>query len=156
MLNVYRPVPRDLFAATPPVRSRRALRFFMTWYEAVAGAAVVAIMALLIIPIAARAPWMTLWLIAYLSYISVMLTIARAPHLRQTIHALASATAHAFAHTFVWLVYGVSGRPRASDDAADAAAERDARGLALIQVSLAPSLTAAALLFVVTLGRSYR
>jgi GAF domain-containing protein/anti-sigma regulatory factor (Ser/Thr protein kinase) len=156
VLNVYRPVPRDLFAATPPVRSRRALRFFMTWYEAVAGAAVVAIMALLIIPIAARAPWMTLWLIAYLSYISVMITITRAPRLRQTIHAQASAVVHAVVHAFVWLVYGVSERPRASDDAADAAAERDARGLALIQVSLALALTAAALLFVVTLGRSYR
>ncbi|MGH2505643.1 MAG: hypothetical protein ACRDID_24290, partial [Ktedonobacterales bacterium] len=61
VLNVYRPVPRDLFAATPPVRSRQALRFFMTWYEAVAGAIILTIMALLLTPTLRRLPVMGLW-----------------------------------------------------------------------------------------------
>ena len=60
VLNVYRPVPRDLFAATPPVRSRRALRFFMSWYDAIAGAVIVTIMALLIAPILTHIPLMAL------------------------------------------------------------------------------------------------
>ncbi|HET9109426.1 MAG TPA: GAF domain-containing protein [Ktedonobacterales bacterium] len=156
MLNVYRPVPRDLFAATPPVRSRRALRFFMTWYEAVAGAAVVIIMALLILPIAARAPLMLLWLLAYLAYISVMITVSRTPRIRQMLHAAGSAVARACIRTYAWLVYGPADRPPTLDAAAATETERDARGLALIQVTLALGLTAAALLFVVTLDRSYQ
>ena len=156
MLNVYRPVPRDLFAATPPVRSRRALRFFMTWYEAVAGAAVVVIMALLILPIVIRTPLMALWLIAYLAYISVMIAVSRTPRMRQMVHAAASGFARAFIRAYAWLVYGPADRPAAPESSATTEAERDARGLALIQVTLALGLTAAALLFVVTLDRSYQ
>ncbi len=149
MLNVYRPVPRDLFAATPPVRSRRALRFFTTWYDAVAGVVIVTIMALLVAPILRHTPLMALWLGAYLVYISAMLAVSRAPLIRQTLHTCTGALARWLA----WLIYG----PRDASDASDADAERDdSRGLPLIHITLALALTAAALLFVVTLDRSYR
>jgi len=150
VLNVYRPVPRDLFAATPPVRSRRTLRFFMSWYDAVAGAVIVTIMALLIAPILTHVPLMALWLIAYLSYLGVMLAVARAPRIRQRLHTGASA----LVRWRLWLIYGP---PDDLATGAESFAEtHNARGLALIQSTLALVLTAAALLFVVTLDRSYR
>lgn len=149
MLNVYRPVPHDLFAATPPVHSRRALRFFTTWYEAVAGVVILLIMTLLIAPIATRAPAMLLWLIAYLAYISAMVTVARAQQVRRWL----SARAHSLAHELGWLIYGP---PEDGAVRGPSAATGSARGLAAIQIALAVTLTMAAFLFVVTLDRSYR
>ncbi|HEX8731187.1 MAG TPA: GAF domain-containing protein [Ktedonobacterales bacterium] len=140
VLNVYQPIPRDLFAATPPLRSRRTLRFFMTWYEAVAGAIILSIMALLIAPTLRRLPIMGLWLLAYALYLGALVAIARAPGLRGRIHAAADGAAR-------WLVWLLYGRP----DSADAP-----RGLALIQVCLALALTFAAFLFIVSLGLAYR
>jgi len=146
VLNVYRPVPRDLFAATPPVRSRRALRFFMTWYDAVAGVIILLIMALLLAPVLLRQPLMALWLVAYFVYISGMIAIARAPRLRESLHAYAGGISRGLS----WLVYG-------PPDATAPNNERlDARGRGLIQIALALALTAAALLFVVTLDEAYR
>lgn len=145
VLNVYRPVPRDLFAATPPVRSRRALRFFMTWYDAVAGAVILTIMALLIAPALLYRPLMALWLVAYFVYISSMVAISRAPRLRQSLHTYAGT----LSRWFTWLVYG-------PPDAATDDEWLDARGLGVIQIALAVALTVAALLFVVTLGAAYR
>lgn len=147
MLNVYRPVPRDLFAATPPVHSRRALRFFTTWYEAVAGVVILLIMALLIAPIVTRAPAMLLWLIAYLAYISAMIVVSRA----QQVHRWLRARARTLGRRLTWLIYGP---PDTSDGASGSGGA--ARGLPAIQIALAVTLTAAAFLFVVTLDRSYR
>ncbi|HEY8324117.1 MAG TPA: GAF domain-containing protein [Ktedonobacterales bacterium] len=148
MLNVYRPVPRDLFAASPPVHSRRSLRFFTTWYDAVAGAVILLIMALLIAPIATRAPAMLLWLIAYLAYISAMIVVSRALQVRRWLRARARSLASGLA----WLIYG----PPDGAGLDASAASGSARGLAAIQIALAVTLTAAAFLFVVTLDRSYR
>lgn len=148
MLNVYRPVPRDLFAATPPVRSRRALHFFMTWYDPIAGAVIITIMALLIAPIAQREPLMALWLVAYFVYISVMVAISRAPAVREWLHSCAGA----MARWLSWLIYGPpDGQPDTAGEEAS-----DARGRTFIQITLAVALTAAALLFVVTLDLAYR
>ena len=147
MLNVYRPVPRDLFAATSPVHSRRALRFFTTWYEAVAGVVILLIMALLIAPIVTRAPAMLLWLIAYLAYISAMIVVSRA----QQVHRWLRARARTLGRRLTWLIYGP---PDTSDGASGSGGA--ARGLPAIQIALAVTLTAAAFLFVVTLDRSYR
>ncbi|HEY7851000.1 MAG TPA: hypothetical protein VIC27_13095, partial [Ktedonobacterales bacterium] len=157
MLNVYRPVPRDLFAATPPVRSRRTLRFFMTWYDTVAGAIVITIMALLIAPILTHTPLMSLWLVVYLAYISAMIAVSRAPRIRQRLRA----SAGALVRWRLWLIYGPPAHAEAPSTPGDALGDAlgdvsgDERGLALIQIMLALALTAAALLFVVTLDRSY-
>lgn len=155
MLNVYRPVPRDLFAATPPVRSRRALRFFMTWYDPVAGAVIITIMALLIAPIAAREPLMALWLVTYFVYISAMVAVSRSPVVRQWLRSCADA----LARWLVWLIYGPPDAftGRSSDERDEKRDERsDGRGRAFIQITLAMGLTAAALLFVVSLDLAYR
>ncbi|MDE3231187.1 MAG: hypothetical protein KGO05_15015, partial [Chloroflexota bacterium] len=146
MLNVYQPIPRDLFAATPPLRSRRTLRFFMTWYEAVAGAIILCIVALLVAPTLLRLPIMGLWLLAYALYLGALVAIARAPGLRGRIHAAADDIARWLA----WLLYG------SPDGAASDNTRRDPRGLALIHVSLALALTVGAFLFVASLGLAYR
>ena len=150
MLNVYRPIPRDLFAATPPVRSRRALRFFTTWYDAVAGSVILLIMALLIAPIARRAPALLLWLLAYLAYlayISAMIAVSRSQQVRR----LLRAGAETLARGLGWLIYGPPDRSETSASAGTSAT----RGLAAIQIALAIALTAAAFLFVATLDHGY-
>lgn len=146
VLNVYRPIPHDLFSATPPARSRRALRVFTTWYEAIAGAIILSIMALLIAPIVSRAPWMLLWLGAYLAYIGAMIALSRAPVFRQAVRG----AANALANRISWLIYGPRETPSASANEAS-----DVRNLRWFHIALAVALTAAALLFVVSLDRAY-
>ncbi len=60
MLNVYRPVPSDLLSTTHPVRHRRALRFLLTWYDAIAGVVTAIIAVLLVLPVLGADPTMAL------------------------------------------------------------------------------------------------
>ncbi|HEX8981318.1 MAG TPA: GAF domain-containing protein [Ktedonobacterales bacterium] len=146
MLNVYRPIPRDLFSATPPARNRRALRFFTTWYEAIAGVIILSIMTLLITPVVARAPWMLLWPVAYLAYIGAMIALSRAPVFRKSVRG----AANALSNRITWLIYGPREMPSIAEDEAS-----DVRNLRWFHIALAVALTAAAFLFVVTLDRAY-
>lgn len=150
MLNVYRPVPSDLLTATRPVRHRRALRFFLTWYDAIAGSVTAIIMLLLVAPVLPAAPWMALWPVLFVLYQITLVSLSRWHAARVAI----LRTVRALAEGFSWLIYGHP-EPQPGSGAASVASERrdERRELSLLHGALSLALTLATLVFIVTLDR---
>ena len=150
MLNVYRPVPSDLLAAMRPVRHRRALRFLLTWYDAIAGVVTAIIAVLLVAPVLLPAPWMALWPALFVLYQMTLITLSRRAGARAAI----LRAVHALADGFSWLIYG-SPEPQDAPSATSAPSQRheESHDLALLHGALSFALTLAALGFVISLDR---
>jgi GAF domain-containing protein len=151
VLNVYRPVPTDLLAADRPVRRRRALRFLLTWYDAIAGTVTAIIAVLLVIPTLTTAPWMALWPLLYVIYQLGVIALARNPDARPVILGAVSA----LIDKSWWLIFG-SPEPQPIPGAAATPPQRrdNSRELALLHGALACALTIATFIFVVSLDRA--
>ncbi|HEU0028631.1 MAG TPA: GAF domain-containing protein [Ktedonobacterales bacterium] len=151
MLNVYRPVPTDLLSANRPVLRRRALRFLLTWYDAIAGTVTAIIAVLLVTPILTRAPWMALWPLLYVIYQLGVIALSRHPDARPIILGVV----RALIDKCWWLIFGPpEPQPILGSGAAAPQRRDDSRELALLHGALACALTVATFLFVVSLDRA--
>jgi signal transduction histidine kinase len=150
VLNVYRPVPNDLLAATHPVRHRRALRFLLTWYDAIAGVVTAIIALLLVAPVLIDAPWMALWLAFFVLYQIALVTLSRWSKARAAIlHAV-----HTVTEGIYWFIYGhPEPQPALDSTAAQTHNRNNKRALSLLHGALSFALTLTVLAFVISLDR---
>ncbi|HEX9036921.1 MAG TPA: GAF domain-containing protein [Ktedonobacterales bacterium] len=147
MLNVYRPVPSDLLAATHPVNHRRALRFLLSWYDAISGAVTAIIALLLVAPLLTAAPGMALWPVGFVLYQLTLITLSRWTSARRVI----LQSLRSLAATSSWLIFGP--RPDARDAAPTTARRANTRELSMLHGVLSLGLTLAVFGFVLTLDR---
>jgi GAF domain-containing protein len=152
VLNVYRPIPNDLLAATQPVHSRRVLRFFLNWYDAISGVVTAIIALLLVLPLLASAPWMALWPAGYVLYQTLVVTYGRRPDVRRAIVRAVRAASTAVA---VFIYGQPEPQPTPTNPHVSSVSPRasEKRISALVNGAVAFVLVIAALVFIISVYR---